>query len=214
MKLNGWKRHVRGSAARSRKTYVKRQVDRILRFMGLSCGYIIKASGEPGSDEGEEAGEDSSGSGGDNNTQFTRVELRRLPVDIISGVCEADPELGEAILRKLQGHHLKKVKREIESEVMQAVRHHWNEVALKIYVHLGLTERAYQKLVHLLSKTWQNGQREQVSGFDRGRERERERQGGRAVGECLCLGERGESAEKGGGLQQHWPRGEGRACSG
>ena len=81
---------------------MKRQVDRMLRFMGLSCGYKINASDEPGSDEGEGAGEDSSGSGGGNNTQFTRAELRRLPVDIISGVCEADPELGEAILRKAE----------------------------------------------------------------------------------------------------------------
>ena len=77
---------------------------------------------------------------------------------------------------------------------MQAVRHHWNEVALKIYVHLGLTERAYQKLVHLLSKTWQNGQREQVSGFDRGRERERERErevGREGSGGVLVLGGEG-----------------------
>ena len=45
---------------------------------------------------------------------------------------------------------------------MQAVSAHWRDVALKIYVHLDLTERAYQKLVHLLSKSWAGGKRKKV----------------------------------------------------
>ena len=48
----------------------------------------------------------------------------------------------------------KKVEVAAEELAMAKIQKHWESVALQIYMHCGLTEAAYQKLINLLSNVW------------------------------------------------------------
>ena len=74
----------------------------------------------------------------------------QAPAKVISKLLKSQPDMWQAVQEDM-GHHEAK---EVEEKMMGAIRQHWEDVALKIYLHLDLTERSYQKLTHLLSKQW------------------------------------------------------------
>ena len=76
----------------------------------------------------------------------------QAPAKVMSKLFKNQPDLWAEVRKKMGDY------KEVEEGMMSAIRQHWEDVALKIYLHLDLTQRSYQKLIHLLSKQWNEEQ--------------------------------------------------------
>ena len=80
---------MRGGAPRSRQTYVRRHMDRVLRFLTLSDGDVWD----------ERRAERHTGSS--SSITCTAEDCRQIPVDVLAGVLDEQADLGEAAFKKL-----------------------------------------------------------------------------------------------------------------